>query len=74
MKAANNLLKSNNNDPDVKKKMFLKKDETESRRLGQAFEFFFNYTAHIDVVRKNKVELVYFILLPYIKALPKDKK
>ena len=42
--------------------------------MTQAFDFFFNYTAHIDVIRKNKLELVYFILLPYSKALPKDKK
>ena len=40
----------------------------------QTFDFFFEYTAHIDVVRKDKLELVYFILLPYAIALPKDKK
>jgi inositol 1,4,5-triphosphate receptor type 1 len=42
--------------------------------MALAFEFFFNNTAHIDVVRNNKLELVYFILLPYTKSLPKDKK
>ena len=27
--------------------------------MTMAFEFFFNNTAHIDVVRNNKLELVY---------------
>lgn len=48
--------------------------ENKRKRMKQAFEFFFTHTAHIDVVRNNKLELVYFILLPYSKALPKDKK
>ena len=42
--------------------------------MTMAFEFFFNNTAHIDVVRNNKLELVYFILLPFTKSLPKEKK
>ena len=48
--------------------------EAKRRRMSMAFEFFFNNTAHIDVVRNNNLELVYFILLPYTKSLPKEKK
>ncbi len=40
----------------------------------QAFRFFYENSAHIDVFRKDKLELVHFILLPYTKAMPKDKK
>ena len=48
--------------------------EMKSTRRINTFEFFFENTAHIDVVRKENLELVYFILLPYAKALPKEKK
>lgn len=31
-------------------------------------------SAHIDVAHGNKLEIVYFILLPFTKYLPKEKK
>ena len=42
--------------------------------LRKAFFFFADNTAHIDVVRNEKLEMVYFMLLPYCKLLPKEKK
>ena len=31
-------------------------------------------SAHIDVVHSDKLEIVYFILLPFTKYLPKERK
>jgi inositol 1,4,5-triphosphate receptor type 1/inositol 1,4,5-triphosphate receptor type 3 len=31
-------------------------------------------SAHIDVMHGDKIETVYFILLPFTSYLPKDKK
>ena len=42
--------------------------------LRKAFFFFADNTAHIDVVRNEKLEMVYFMLLPYCKLLPKENK
>ena len=39
-----------------------------------AVNFYIANSAHIEVVHGDKLELVYFILLPYTKFLPKDKK
>jgi inositol 1,4,5-triphosphate receptor type 1/inositol 1,4,5-triphosphate receptor type 3 len=32
------------------------------------------YSAHIDVAHGEKLEIVYFILLPFARYLPKEKK
>lgn len=32
------------------------------------------YSAHIDVLHDNKLETIYFILLPFTSYLPKEKK
>ena len=48
--------------------------QRKQRTRENAVDFFFANTAHIDVVRNDKLELVYFILLPFTKQLPKDKK
>ena len=42
--------------------------------MKNTVNFFAQKTAHIDVVRDNKLETIYFILLPYCFAFPKDKK
>ena len=34
-------------------------------------KFFSENVANIDVIRNEKIELVYFILLPFTKSLPK---
>jgi inositol 1,4,5-triphosphate receptor type 1 len=42
--------------------------------LRKAIDFYYSNTAHIDVMRGNRLEMVYFPLLPYCKDLPKEKK
>ena len=51
-----------------------KKVEERRRRLRKAFDFFMGNTAHIEVVRNDKLEIVFFPLLPYCKCLPKEEK
>jgi len=43
-------------------------------RMKKAFNFFYKNCAHIDVVRNDNLEVVYFILLPYTHCLPKEEK
>lgn len=42
--------------------------------LKSTFNFFFDNCAHIDVVRDEQLEQIYFIKLPYTKFLPKEQK
>ena len=50
------------------------KANRKKRRLKKAFKFFSSNTAHIDVVRNDKIEVIYFILLPYVHCFPKENK
>ena len=42
--------------------------------LKTSFEFFITNSATIEVVRNEKLELVFFFLLPHTKNMPKEKK
>lgn len=42
--------------------------------LKKAVSFLFKNTAHIEVLRNGELETIYFMLLPFCKRLPKDKK
>lgn len=42
--------------------------------LKDAVSFYIHNSAHIDVVYRDHLEIVFFILLPLTKHLPKDKK
>lgn len=49
------------------------KQEEKKKRVKKAFMFFRSHTAHIEVVREDQIELVFFPLLPFSK-LNKDEK
>ena len=51
-------LQANPDDPEVKKKLFLQKVKLKQARVLNTFDFFFTNTAHIDVVRNDRLELV----------------
>ena len=62
-------------DPEqIKQKKIREELEKKRKLLIQAFRFFYENSAHIDVVRNEKLEIIYFILLPFTKALPKENK
>ena len=48
--------------------------EDRKLRLKKAFKFFMSNSAHIEIVRDDKLEIVFFPLLPYCRCLPKDQK
>jgi hypothetical protein len=52
----------------------LEKQAKKKLRFSRAFEFFISNSATIEVIRNDKIEIVYFILLPYVHLLPKEKK
>ena len=55
--------------------MLLKqKTDERRRRLKKTFKFLMSNTAHIEIVRDDKLEIVFFPLLPYCSCLPKDQK
>jgi len=40
----------------------------------QAIKFFRDQTKHIEIVREDVIEKIYFILLPFCRTLPKKDK
>ncbi|EGR30673.1 MIR domain protein [Ichthyophthirius multifiliis] len=68
---ANNIMAKGEEDETIKQQ---KEEEENKKMLKKAFFFFSDHTAHIDVVRNNQLEIVFFILLPFTDCLPKDKK
>jgi len=42
--------------------------------VKEAFDFFSRNSAHIEVVRNKKLEKVHFMLLPFCKEIPQEKK
>ena len=50
------------------------KEEKKKIRLQQAFNFFANNSLHIEILRNNNLDLIFFIKLPYCHCLPKEKK
>lgn len=48
------------------------KMEERKRRLRKAFNFFMAHTAHIEIVRNDGLEMVFFPILPYCTCLQKD--
>ena len=42
--------------------------------MKKAFNFFSSNCENIDIVRDDKIELVFFIKLPYCHWLPDEKK
>lgn len=50
------------------------KQEERRRRLRKSFNFFMSNMVHIEIVRNDGLEIVFFPLLPYCKCLPKDIK
>lgn len=51
-----------------------KMTELYRKNLKDAVHFYLTNSAHIDVSHGDKLEIVYFILLPFTKYLPKEKK
>lgn len=50
------------------------KQAARSKRLRSAMKFFSTNSSHIDIVRNDLLELVYFIRLPATNCLPKEIK
>jgi hypothetical protein len=42
--------------------------------LQEAFFFFSEHSGHVEVSRNDKLELVFFFILPYMHSLPDEKK
>lgn len=76
--ALKKISQSKKDDQEAKKQLAIKKAEIKNKRLKKAFAFFYENTAHVDVIREyeseKKIEMAYFILLPFVKFLPKEKK
>ncbi|KRX06791.1 MIR motif [Pseudocohnilembus persalinus] len=49
-------------------------EKQNSEILKQAIQFFNKNSAHIELVRDNKIEKVHFILIPFCHYLPKETK
>ncbi|CAD8131502.1 unnamed protein product [Paramecium pentaurelia] len=69
----NELNKARKDDPEFIMEQIKRKQEEKKKRLKKAFMFFRARTAHIEVVRDDQIELVFFPLLPFSK-LNKDEK
>ncbi|CAK81479.1 unnamed protein product (macronuclear) [Paramecium tetraurelia] len=69
----NELNKARKDDPEFILEQQKRKQEEKKKRLKKAFMFFRARTAHIEVVRDDQIELVFFPLLPFSK-LNKDEK
>ena len=52
----------------------MEKQAKKRMHFNRAFEFFISNSATIEVIRNDNIEIVYFILLPYVLLLPKEKK
>jgi hypothetical protein len=50
------------------------KQQARTKILKKAMKFYAENTSHIDIVRNDALELVYFIRLPATNCLPKDVK
>jgi hypothetical protein len=61
-------------DTDKQKIKLIKKMQKEKNREKQAIKFFRDQTKHIEIVREDTIEKIYFILLPFCRTLPKKDK
>ena len=52
----------------------IKKMQKEKDLEKQAIKFFRDQTKHIEIVREDVIEKIYFILLPFCRTLPKKDK
>ncbi|KRW98864.1 MIR motif [Pseudocohnilembus persalinus] len=57
-----------------KKILNKKKMEEKKKMLKSTLKFFYKNTAHIDIVRDDQLEQIFFIKLPYTLFMPKEKK
>jgi len=56
------------NKDEEKKKESLKKRR---KKLFKAYEFFYTNSAHIEIIRENHLNRIYFIILPFCHCLQK---
>jgi len=71
-----NKLKGKKEEESEEKKLeeLKRRNEKKKKLLKRALNFFSVNSAHIEVVREEKLDIVSFILLPYTHCLPKETK
>lgn len=46
-------------------------ENKKSKKVDKAYEFFYSNSAHIEIHRENRLNRVYFIILPFCHCLQK---
>jgi len=70
-KGVKKVLKEQTVDKFINKEGKEDNDKTKLKKLMKAYEFFYRNSAHLEIMRENRLNKVYFIILPFCHCLQK---
>jgi inositol 1,4,5-triphosphate receptor type 1/inositol 1,4,5-triphosphate receptor type 3 len=66
------MKKGNGMTPAMLEKMEQERIAHKKLTMRTSFEFYINNSASIEILRNDNIELVFFIVLPHMRNIPKE--